>query len=114
VGLHMVRKWTDNLLLYSVPSSFPALLSPSGLTTPYLPYWEHSDHLHPSLSPFKGIFQISIFHQSQFWCPSFLPPSLPPFLPSFFSVGLAFELGVMLAKQVLYHLSHTSGPFCYG
>jgi hypothetical protein len=34
---------------------------------------------------------------------------------NFFTVGLVFELRAFtLAKQALYHLSHTSSPFCSG
>jgi hypothetical protein len=36
-----------------------------------------------------------------------------PFFFFFFLVGLGSELRASLAKQVLYHLSHTS-LFCYG
>jgi hypothetical protein len=31
-----------------------------------------------------------------------------------FLVELGFELGFTLAKQALYHLSHTFSPFCSG
>jgi hypothetical protein len=32
----------------------------------------------------------------------------------FFQVGLKFELRALLEKKVLYHLRHSSSPFCSG
>jgi hypothetical protein len=36
------------------------------------------------------------------------------FIYFIFLVGLGFELKASLLEQALYHLSHTSSPFCSG
>jgi hypothetical protein len=56
----------------------------------------------------------TIIHLPSFFLPS---PSLPPsFLPHgtrVWTQGLHLELSPMLARQVLYLLSHTHMPFCF-
>jgi hypothetical protein len=41
-------------------------------------------------------------------------PGLNPILIFFILTLLGFELGFILSRQALYHLSHTSSLFCSG